>query len=210
MTPAAHCPLLTARCSHTTRCWVCPCSTRPLPCATSWENGGWGSVVRHLTGSVAGQATALRRAQMLADSPAEEINTSQFEREVAAAVGDVPGVSVSSIVGEVRRRRPLALACRWPAAGRPLPFLELRFHCLTSTFHCLSPIFHCLSALCPTFHCHSLTFHCLAGPADGWPQRWAPTAPPPFTLAVPLKLPQNYPKITLKLPQNPPKGCTPC
>lgn len=45
-------------------------------------------------------ASALRRAQALADAPAEEVNTSQFECAAIAAVGDVPGVTVTSIVGE--------------------------------------------------------------------------------------------------------------
>ena len=45
-------------------------------------------------------ASALRRAQALADAPAEEVNTSQVESAAIAAVGEVPGVTITSIVGE--------------------------------------------------------------------------------------------------------------
>eukprot|EP01047_Picozoa_sp_COSAG01_P050510 COSAG01_NODE_5115_length_4474_cov_4.309943_1_plen_266_part_00 len=58
-------------------------------------------------------ATALRRAQMLADSPAEEVNTSQFEQAAIAAVGDCPGVTITSIEGDQLLEEGLNAICAW-------------------------------------------------------------------------------------------------
>lgn len=58
-----------------------------------------------------GMANALRRAQALADAPAEEVNTSQFESAAIAAVSDVPGVSITSIVGEELLENGLNAIC---------------------------------------------------------------------------------------------------
>ncbi len=64
-------------------------------------------------------ASSLRRAQALADAPAEEVNTSQFESAAIAAVGDVSGVSITSIVGEELLENGLNAICEpaGPAAG---------------------------------------------------------------------------------------------
>ena len=56
-------------------------------------------------------ASALRRAQALADAPAEEVNTSQFESAAIAAVGSVPGVTITSIVGEELLENGLNAIC---------------------------------------------------------------------------------------------------
>jgi leucyl aminopeptidase len=56
-------------------------------------------------------ASALRRAQALADAPAEEVNTSQFESAAIAAVGDVAGVTITSIVGEELLENDLNAIC---------------------------------------------------------------------------------------------------
>ena len=50
--------------------------------------------------AVHGEMTALRRAQALADMPAQECNTSQFEAAAHEAVGGVEGVTITSIVGK--------------------------------------------------------------------------------------------------------------
>lgn len=63
-------------------------------------------------------ASSLRRAQALADAPAEEVNTSQFESAAIAAVGDVSGVSITSIVGEELLENGLNAICEpaWPCS----------------------------------------------------------------------------------------------